>query len=363
MKYLFSSSIPTFTLSALMASGLVFSSSVQAEIQANQVFFFGDSLTDTGNFLLANPQEPFPTYPFTYPGRFSNGLVWSDYLNNQLGLDPALGFSLTPNISMIPSDGINFSFGGATSSDQNLVPIPGLIGLEQQIDSFVTLKNNGNNSNTVDPDALYLFWSGSNDYLGSFYTPPAIPYPFQSPTTVVDNLVTSLETLAQNGAERILIGNLPDLGLTPLAQIRGENVVNALSSLTNEHNLLLKQSLQALQQNYPNTDFILWDTYSLFNDFFANPQKYGFTDPNVACTDTDLGSNLVVPSLPNFTTCNNGDAPSQLIWWDSQHPTSRTHELIAQSAAKRLNIPEPSSVFSLILVGSIFLCVQFARQK
>ena len=60
---------------------------------------FGDSLSDTGNIYKAT-QETIPPPPY-FEGRFSNGLLWIDYLKHQLQLTSE---SL-----------INFAFAGGNS--------------------------------------------------------------------------------------------------------------------------------------------------------------------------------------------------------------------------------------------------------
>ena len=67
---------------------------------------FGDSLSDTGNDLIAfgSPQPPY------YQGRFSNGPNWIDDLAAKLGVpDPQ------PSLA----GGTNYAYGGATATSVN----------------------------------------------------------------------------------------------------------------------------------------------------------------------------------------------------------------------------------------------------
>ncbi|VEP16479.1 GDSL family lipase (fragment) [Hyella patelloides LEGE 07179] len=79
----------------------------------DRAYFFGDSLSDTGN-LLSITGGQIPNAPSYEPGRFSNGDVWVDSLAEELDLtiDP-----FTQDNGS--NDGINFAIGGATSGDSN----------------------------------------------------------------------------------------------------------------------------------------------------------------------------------------------------------------------------------------------------
>ena len=73
-----------------------------------QIVAFGDSLSDTGNDLIAfgSPQPPY------YQGRFSNGPNWIDDLAGKLGVpDPQ------PSLA----GGTNYAYGGATATAINKI--------------------------------------------------------------------------------------------------------------------------------------------------------------------------------------------------------------------------------------------------
>ncbi|MHC5830296.1 MAG: SGNH/GDSL hydrolase family protein, partial [Nostoc sp.] len=58
----------------------------------DQLYVFGDSLSDTGNIYNATyaTGKPYPASPPYFEGRFSDGPIWVDYLGDQLGLKPTL---------------------------------------------------------------------------------------------------------------------------------------------------------------------------------------------------------------------------------------------------------------------------------
>ena len=139
----------------------------------SDVFFFGDSLTDTGIFCtgLVFSEQGYA------PGRCSNGDLWADVLAEALGVNLDAGEE-------------NFAKGGDTTSD-----------LDDQILAFeISLL-----FQDADPDALYVIWLGSNDVLAL----PTNPMAMQS---AVNRIVNGIEDLADLGAEHFLVVNLPNVG-------------------------------------------------------------------------------------------------------------------------------------------------------
>ena len=71
----------------------------------NSFYVFGDSLSDNGNNFIGqnyvrdnlNPNIDTPS-PLYFPGRASNGFVWTDYFaqENGLSLTPVLEFAQAP---------------------------------------------------------------------------------------------------------------------------------------------------------------------------------------------------------------------------------------------------------------------------
>ncbi|MBR8831949.1 MAG: Phosphatidylcholine-sterol acyltransferase [Chroococcopsis gigantea SAG 12.99] len=286
--------------------------SVFLPLQANaamfsKVYTFGDSLSDVGR-LYALTGNAFPVSPPYDAGRASNGPLWIEYLQNSLGI--------TPN----PAD--NFALNSATTGSTNTAPIPGLYGLQQQIDSFPA---------GADPNALYVIWAGANDYLGGGVTDPTIP---------VTNLTNSIVNLYGKGAKNFLVVNLPDLGKTPLGL--NSPASTALSSLSSAHDQLLKASLNNLSQTLPGVDINPLDVFSLFNNVASNPGQYGLTNVTDACLPTNpIG-------VPSGLPCSN---PDQYFFWDALHPSTRAHQIISAAAQRSLGVPEPSTVVALVSVG------------
>ncbi|MGB3535275.1 MAG: SGNH/GDSL hydrolase family protein [Microcoleaceae cyanobacterium] len=152
----------------------------------NQIYVFGDSLSDSGNVFTVSTaaSQVLPTISITPPsppyfeGRFANGLIWVDRVANHLNLNlvPATTLSvglpivatLTGEISLnsvfngaTTTESVNFAFGGdqteQTSSGEFGDVIPGVLG---QVDLY--LEDLALTSTSANPDALYIVWAGGS---------------------------------------------------------------------------------------------------------------------------------------------------------------------------------------------------------
>lgn len=336
----------------ILATGfVVFSLLLPLRAQAAQfsnLFVFGDSLSDTGNvFNVSNRLLP-PDPPYSN-GRFTNGPNWIDYLAQDLGLEVN---PITGNVD--PSKGIDFSFGGATTGKDNtlaltfpqLQGLPGLQGEMGEIGEIELFQGFlQQTQQSADPNALYIVWIGANDYLptqGSFV-------PFSDPTVPIANIAKAVNSLAAVGAKNIMLVNLPDLGKTPLAlgidtQLPGTSAV--LTALTQAHNAALNNLEQSLD---PDINLISFDVNSLFNSAIDNPGQFGLNDVTNPCLIS------INPSI----SCSN---PDEFLFWDSQHPTTKGHQLIADAALEAIKpVPEPASPFGILTFGVLSLVVLKCR--
>jgi phospholipase/lecithinase/hemolysin len=315
----------------------------------DQIFVFGDSLSDPGNDFAVSGFPPAP-----YDKRFSNGRVWVEYLAEDLGLNPT-PYTALPANSSIPDDGINFAFGGATTGHGNIgnPPFP-FIGLTQQIDAFVDLYQ----GQPADEEDLYILWAGSNDYFATLLNPVA-PTSEQVEAIVkntVGNLSAAIEELTNAGARNILVVNQPDLGNTPFIRGLGDQAVQLFSGAITLHNALLAQELQILSNNYSQSDLISFDINALFNEILIDPEKFGFTNVVTPCTNSNFYSN---PPTIDPNVCDN---PQATLFWDNTHPTTSVHRIIANTALKKISVPEPATVPALGLLGLGYFLVT-ARKK
>jgi phospholipase/lecithinase/hemolysin len=303
----------------------------------NQLYIFGDSLSDTGNVFNATtgqfpPSPPSPQASVYFQGGFSNGPLWVEYLGQKLGLTPTLFTELQ---SRPPIQGVNFAFGGATSGIQNaFAPFP--TGVLAQVEAY---KQNL----PANPQALYTVWGGGNDYLfGNL--------PLNDPTiteTVTDNLALAISSLAQAGAKNFLVPNLPDLGASPFLN-NNPQLAGFFNNLTKSHNEKLASKLTELSQNL-GINIIDLNVNDLFRKITPNPQAFNLTNTIDACLIGDFDS----IRAGNFALCND---PDNYLFFDAVHPTTKGHRLIANAAIAAIqaeSVPEPTAALGILAFGAL----------
>ncbi|MER3434859.1 MAG: GDSL family lipase [Leptolyngbya sp. ERB_1_1] len=252
--------------------------SYQAVQPIDQLYIFGDSLSDVGNVFRATGGQ-VPAAPY-FQGRHSNGRVWVEELAAKLNL---------------PNDRVkNFAWGGATTGLNGLNQVPGVLA---QVEAFIQTRPK------VDPQALFVIWAGANDYLFSTETP----------NTSIDNLNRSLQSLLQFGAKRFLVANLPDLGKLPAT--RTTEASQRLTKIAIDYNQALKATLDQLQK--PDLAIAELDVFNLYQTAIQNPQQFGFTNVTNAC----LGSSA---------NCD------RFLFWDGIHPTTAAHKVLGDLAFEQV---------------------------
>ncbi|MEM1172361.1 MAG: SGNH/GDSL hydrolase family protein [Cyanobacteria bacterium P01_H01_bin.35] len=270
----------------------------------SDIYVFGDSLSDTGNAFAATGGLLPPSPPY-FQGRTSNGPLWVE--------------TLAPQLAVTSDPNLNFAVNGATTgiinTTNNLLPEgapPLLIGLQTQIDNFIA------ETPATDPNALYVVFAGSNDYLGGENL---------DVQSSVGNLSVAVNKLASIGARNFVLPNLPDLGVTPLAQSLPPEQQQGLTLLTEGHNSALAAASPILEQD-PNINIINLDTQTVLDNIITNPGDFGFTN----VTDSFLASG------PNN--------PDDFLFFDLIHPTTNAHNLVADEGIK--SITEINELLSIV---------------
>lgn len=344
-----------------IASGLIPLKAMAASYEGLNVF--GDSLVDSGNLYnltSAFSSQGVPALPFSppYAQKLSNGPIWIDDLGQSLGLSPTLSTQLVLNpATPLPTQGINFAFAGALSSDQNVltnsIPLPASFfpGFQDQVDEFATF------SAIVppNPNALNVVWVGGNDYNEAFFNPASLgSLPLeQLPNFVTDNIIDGLTQLSSLGAKKFLVVNLPSLGESPFADLLDtqthQDISSVLNQLTATHNKLLADKLSTFGQSHTDTDVTELDVNTLFASILAKPATFGLT-------------NVTDPCLTNVKDiCDN---PDQYLFWDNVHPTTAAYHIVSDLALASLNseeppidpptsVPEPASVAAIFIMGAV----------
>ncbi len=314
----------------------------------SNMFVFGDSLSDSGNILLASPSlsflplKPVPGAPY-FQGRASNGPVAVEVLAQHLQL------SLTP--SLAPSGGNNFAYGGArtdTHAFEVLAPVlfPGQsVDVDFDVLSQLSQFNAANVS--VDPNALYVVFAGSNNLQDAIRAAGADPanataIAQAAIANAVGDLATVIGTLSARGARNFLVPNAPNVALVPRVTEQNNPAVSQFAAqVTVGFNTALAGALASFQ----NPDLISFDLFGLLQQVVADPAALGLTNITGRCY---TGDDLLFTG--GGSVCAD---PSEFLFWDGIHPTASVHAVLGNAlfAALPAAVDEPSV---LALVGIAF---------
>lgn len=318
-------------LSCSLVSCLLGAGTVNAgPVSYDDLYIFGDSLSDTGNTAEIVPGFLAVPAGFGSNNRFSNGPLWHEYLAGDLGLSPAVN-SL--------GGGNNYSYGGARI-DNTGGPSTGVL---QQGNLY------GLSEGVVsDPDSLYISWAGGNDMrdlVGS-------SNPLASITDTLADYQTFLSDLIGSGVTTLLVPNLPNLGAIPEFRETAES--GSASEVTNLWNAGLLAVLEDLNEMSA-TEIFYFDVFSTFEELLASPEQFGFDNTTGECRSTLF---LFIEQ-----SCRE---PDTTVFWDEIHPTTAAHALLGQNAyqllasgASLVKVSEPAAVL-VMLMG---LMGVFMRQR
>jgi len=329
--------IKSASLSALLWATLPTTAAQAGVNSLRNLFVFGDSLSDSGNagVLTGGFFTPAP-----YVGnRASNGPVaveglWKMFNPGDNSFKPSL------------SGGTNYAILGATTGKKNNLEVgnpPGPLlnpafankGNAWQLDQFTTNKPSFNAKSS-----LFLLWLFPNDVFYCLNTltgtgncnsagsssgaDPTTTNLFAVPGLAVSNLIASINTLADAGARNFLVVNSPDLGSTPA--FRGTTNQALMTALSQGFNTALESQLNTLATAKPQLDIELFQLDDALQSLIANPTGSGFT-------------NVDQPCFTGSAVCAD---PSTYLFWDNLHPTTRTHDILAQQLYNVAHDPVPA---------------------
>ncbi len=290
----------------------------------SDLYVFGDSLSDVGN-VSHNVVGLLPG-PAYFDGRFSNGPVYAERLSIELGFG-----TLTPSTA----GGGDYAFGGAQTAGTDGFRGLFIDDIDEQVDEFLS-------RDAVDPNALTVVFAGANDLLDGNLD-VSLP---------VGNLVADLQRLIAAQAERLLVLNLPPLGVTP--RFNGDPVQAAtMNELTSEFNSALSVALDGVETSHPNVTIFRLDVAGLVNEVMTDPGAFGFVNvtdpaaPGLEPGDSSYDASLIVSD------------PDRYFFWDDLHPTAAVHAILAEYALAAV-VPEPPGI---LLLAVSFLAIARYRVR
>jgi outer membrane lipase/esterase len=290
------------------------------------VFFFGDSLSDTGNLSIETKGAlPGTAQPYA-DGRYSDGPLWVETF--------AAGLGLAGQANPFRLGGHNFAFAGARTGAVGSPPgvLTQAVGIWGA--GFV-----------ADPNALYVVVGGGNDMRDArdaftSLSPADIAGRKAAALTAFDNLATTVGYLAARGAKNVLISTLPDLGVTPEAIFAGLEA--ASTDASNQFNELVR----SLPSNYAGLSIELLDMAAIAADVHLKPQLYGVNNTEFPCAG-------FVGSL--------GASCATSLFSDALHPSALAHRLIGEAALAVYGVPVPGTLALMALALLLLAAVQRNR--
>lgn len=312
---------------AIFAASITFASSfaLAAPLSFNDIFVFGDSLSDTGNTKSILGSDPATANFAGYGdnGRFSNGPVWHEYLAVSLGISPA---------TYSEGGGNNYAFGGARVNND-----PGFLGASSGLLVQETLYNN-DLTGSVNPNDLYITWAGGNDMRDLVN----VTDPIAAINAQLDSFVGVMSRLVANGVGTLLVPNLPNLGTIP--EFAGTAASAAATLASQAWNAGLEQRLISLSATTSASIFYL-DVFGIFGSILDDPAASGFTNTTDQCRSVSFFIFEI--------ECANAD---EYLFWDEIHPTTAAHKFLGLEAFALLEsgnalraVPEPAVLWLMLL--------------
>ena len=273
----------------------------------DRIVFFGDSLSDTGNVWFATSGFPPPPY---YQGSnggqpdFTGG-QWSSPEGPSWPTVFAARFGLAATPSLVPG-GDNYAWGGARTGGNSDFPASGGIPwLDQQVAIY--------QSTGAPPDAgtLVSIMIGGLDVANNLDDQEALQ-------AGITSIVTQITNLYGMGVRQFLVANVPDIGATPRFQdldALAPGTAAFATFWTTQWNAALGAALDQLALPGAVIDFFDFYSFSKDPDLLAQ-----FANTTDAClTETSLCS-----------------VPASYFYWDSFHPSSTSHALLANGLYETL---------------------------
>jgi outer membrane lipase/esterase len=341
-------------LAISLAAALAPAAAHAASSPFDSVVVFGDSLSDNGNLSIATGSAQIMRFT-TNPGHVALEDVTAHY-----------GLTLAPSLA----GGTNFAYGGAGVLQNSPDALPQTVTISDQANAYLGAHT------ALDPRSLYTVFGGNNDL---FYhitaagagqiadqliaqataglTPDAAATvaaqirtqiaavahvaSVETPEQAMQGAVASaqaelsiIDRLQAAGATRVLVVNIPDLGLTPGSRAAGAQVQALSTALAATYDAQLDAGLAGRKGVVP------VNTFALLREVVADPARYGFVNAVApACTSdssfTCTPATLVAPN-----------AGATYVFADDVHPTTATHMAFAQAIISELTASGQMSLLS-----------------
>ncbi|ESQ34783.1 hypothetical protein EUTSA_v10007885mg [Eutrema salsugineum] len=317
------------------------------------VFFFGDSIFDTGNNnnLDTKVKSNYRPYGMDFPmgvatGRFSNGKVASDYISKYLGVKEIVPAYLDKKLQqneLQQSDlltGVSFASGGAgynpeTSEELEVIPMLDQLTYFQDYKERLKKLVGQKKTDQIVAKGVAIVVAGGNDLINTYFGSGAqrLKNDVDSYTTIMaDSAASFVLQLYGYGARRIGVIGTPPLGCTPSQRVKKEKKCNEeLNYAAQLFNSKLLIIMGQLSRTLPNSTLVYMDIYSIFSQILESPADYGFEEIKKPCCKVRSLGGGVFCKKSTSKICPN---TSSYVFWDGAHPTQRAYETLNKILVK-----------------------------
>ncbi|CAH2074297.1 unnamed protein product [Thlaspi arvense] len=314
-----------------------------------KLFVFGDNYADTGNMRHGAVSWKSP-YGFTFPGkpsgRYSDGLIATDFLAKVLGAKSPHLWRTHGRSKLKLNRGMNFAFGGSGVYDS---PAEKSTNMSIQVSFLVDLFLAGRVYTYDDlssSDVALLSYSG-NDYFGYIAENPKFAAYPAFVQYIVDDIKQTLWKLDGLKFKNIAVTSLQPIGCIPhyTAASSFKSCNESYSELVELHNRLLKNVVAKLNEEARlrkkgQRNFFIIDIHKAFMTVLKkkgeNPKvtlKLSILNPSCKvfpvtgstrfkdmlkpCCDGDC-ANVDSKGAKKYSLC---DDPKSAFFWDDFNPT------------------------------------------
>lgn len=188
-------------------------------------------------------------------------------------------------------------------------------------------------------DTLFIIWIGANDLWS--VTPATATSQI---TESVSNIQNGLSQLIDAGASKFMVITLPNLGKAPKFN-KNETTAAAGTQISLGFNQALEQVIFGIDTTYPAITIKRVDAFNMLSEILGDAEALGFDD----ITNSKLNSSTGEIADGNY------------FFWDSVHPTTFAHKLIAKKVAEAINCENCKGNTTPILENDLTLKVPSAK--
>lgn len=312
------------------------------KVKFTSIVSFGDSMSDVGSYAVGKVKEQGGG---KYTVNSPSTKIWIELIAEQLrqknpcaaqtGLDgaEAEGFFVMPPADAVDCTaygqggsrvtdpvGIGNKLLGGANASMGYLTVP----IKTQIEMHLA-----RHENHFSGTELVLMLVGGNDLFINLdnQTPAAAAQAMATAGTELADYIN--QKITGNGAQYVVVVNLPDVSLTPFSAEK-ERVAPGSKALINT---MVTSFNRALQDGVAtNTRVLLVDAYTINRHQYVHPEQYGLKNVvTPVCNLTRLPSAIPLGSSL-FCTSNTliSGEMDQYLYADLIHPTPYGHRLLAQ---------------------------------